>query len=479
MDYIFEANYGMYLLEQISEQKKMERYIAECIIMSEGTNVINKLQALNEGIGDTASEWWDKIKSFISRVWGKFMENFSKFANADRGYCEKYKEIILKKPLKEEPFPIKMRDCPVGVTRIMHSLMPIFSPNLLEGISTDDGNDNTTFKKKLINTYAPGTEFVDFAKDYFIGSKAEELKSFSATAIRMTDLYNFVVGFDKIKSNIEKDKNELLKGIDAIQKDMQKGSSTPKPAPTSTQPDANGGAPQKDANGNTVGAPQKTKPTQPAADGKNWVYKNDSWVQESSLFGNKKSYSVVYEQYITEVEYANKPASGGGSGTVTAPTNTTDAASKNNVDKAHDTSTEDERKTQLAKETDDSITEKGKVYYKFANNFLTAKMSAADFIEKEYMTLIRMHVVSYVGNEDKTANKGTDSETNQVETVPPVTDKTAIASVTAAIKNAEDHKPEDDDKTALKRAAVIAVRNATGGKFTGDYEAAKTFMNYK
>jgi len=443
--YILEANYFLYLMEQWDQQIKMERYIKECVVLAEGgKNTIGKINALNEGVGDKISEYWEKFKAFLAKIWHKFIEKFTNTFNSDKGYCEKYKDIILKSPLKEEHFPIKMKNCPLGITRITNKKLPQFSPNLLDKIHPED-ESNKEFKNSLIDGYSGSEDiFVDFAKEFFSGGKDEI--SAKLTDMNMTDLYNFVVTFDKIKSNLETDNANLKKSVDSIELLLKKE------MPSNAKPPTDG---------------------TPTGDGK----------QESFLFKKDKAYSAVYETYITEIEAADANKNNTNSGTTPAQTTTTNKDSTvqgtaNNIDKAHDTDTQQKREENLKKETNDTLEKKARIYVAAGNNFLTAKMTAAEFIKGEYMAIIRMHVKDYGGDsKDAKGNVRTGNDTQSDSKVTPINDADK-QNIIAIIKRAQ-AMPEGAGKEQEKRLAVKTLREKTGGKFTGDYDSVKNFVQYK
>jgi hypothetical protein len=459
---IEEVNYRMFLMNQVAEQQKMDRYIQECLAIAEGSNVYDKICVLNEGIGDKISEWWQKFKAFMARVWGKFVENVTKLATSDKGYCEKYKDIILKKPLKEDHFPIEMKPCNVGVSRIVNAHLPIYSTNMLDKINLTDGDKNVAFKKFLLHDYNGDVEFQDFAKDYFIGGSEEQ--KYESHAINMTDLYNFCTTYDNIVKNIKTDNDNLSKAVTSIEAAMKM--QTPKPTPTTTQPTSTKPADTTTKDDNNL--------SKKVGDGDTGATNGKVVDHQSYRFNSDgKTYSAVYEQYITELQTADNKTAGTG-GTAPNPNNNLNSATKNNVDKAHDTSSEDQRQAALNKETDQSVEQKGRIYTQTGMQFLTAKMTAAEFIKKEYMSIIKMHVQDYVGTNDTKdvgAKTGTDVQ-NKTQELSDA-DKNTIIEL---IKSAE--SADEKDKPAMMRSVVRTVREKTGNTFTGDYNAAKQLVGY-
>ena len=76
MDYAMEASYANFVIESHINKLKMEAYIQECMVISEGTNVVPRIRAIHEDVGDKIKEGWNKFTAFIQRIWAKFVEKF-------------------------------------------------------------------------------------------------------------------------------------------------------------------------------------------------------------------------------------------------------------------------------------------------------------------------------------------------------------------------------------------------------------------
>ena len=182
-DYTHEAVWNGFLMNRISEQIEMNRYISECCAICEGVDVFDKLVAVNEGVTDKIKEGWAKAKSFFKRIWAKFVERLTSFFTSNQTYLDKYKEIILKKPMKALD-DVTMPNHTIGIQRIIGCAAPIMTPQILDGIYKDmqQNKDNLDqVKENFINKYLlssggkfsehnkENVEYAEFAKKYFQG----------------------------------------------------------------------------------------------------------------------------------------------------------------------------------------------------------------------------------------------------------------------------------------------------------------------
>src|SRR5574344_1528588 len=116
-----ESEYIRYLSGRMDQQDRLDRYISECVILSETTTnscKITKIAALNETVGSAIKDMWTKFKTFISKIWNKFMEQITKMCAQDQTYLNKYKDIIIKNKLKFE-FTVT-GNYMVGISRLVN-----------------------------------------------------------------------------------------------------------------------------------------------------------------------------------------------------------------------------------------------------------------------------------------------------------------------------------------------------------------------
>lgn len=100
-----------YFTESIIEkQNEIERYINECVILSNPNrkNIFQEMNTLNEStFTDKVKVIFARLRSFFAKIFQKFVETFSKLLDGKKAYLEKYKDIIIKKQFK---ISVKMKN---------------------------------------------------------------------------------------------------------------------------------------------------------------------------------------------------------------------------------------------------------------------------------------------------------------------------------------------------------------------------------
>ena len=399
MNYILEGAYDSFMESSKQQQNEMDRYIQECLILSRPSNSsIKEIESLNEAVGQSIKDGFNKFIEFIKKVWAKFIEKFNNLVASNKTYLDKYKDIILKnKPLEAT---YTMRNYANGIKNMTNTSVPIFNyASLKERLV-----DKVTFEKSVCQNisdpaFNEKAEFVDYLKDAFRGSLED--KEFKSTELNMTDIYNYCYNYKEMKDRIEKDQKTIEKAaldaakvIDSIEikeknaKTAQTNNSADKANDTSSARTVNAEVLDKD--GNKTG--------------------NTSATIESQI-----AYSAIYGQYITE-DVARKVADGakpeGSNPTSTAGANTTAAASNQNITAGTKAATADETKEAVGEEIKEAK-DRIQNYLDVAKIVLTCKLTVAEEIYKGYMQIIRAHVNDYIsGNKE---NKVQQSATNYKE----------------------------------------------------------------
>lgn len=400
MDYVLEVQYGFYMAEQLEEGAKLERFINETILMSEGTNSFANVQILNEGFVDKIKLTIKKIAQSIGTIWAKFLEAMNNLLRSNKGYLDKYKDIILKKKPIDATYT--MYNYPEGLKMLVKASVPAFNYDALKDKLADEDsfiNGTNLAQYKISGSQA---SFLDQAKSKFRSGESGTGKEveMKASQLNMTDLFNFCYHYDTVKNGLEKDikeiQNAAIHAIDIIDK-MARENKVQNTADT-TQ-------------GNT-------------SDGNN----QGNSTQESALriFDKPKYYSAVYETYITELERTlpnqdsngNNNANTGNSSTNNNTTNATGQVhqANTNVNGKEDRNANDAAVSNDATDgnkTAEEIRNKVSLYMKVCGGFLGAKQTVYEEIYKAYMSIIKMHVQDHVGKtKDAQTNKPTDSSTS-------------------------------------------------------------------
>lgn len=215
--YVDKMAYANFLFEQERNTIKLNAFISECLCIAEGGNIYDGIKAINEGISDKAESAWDKVMDFLRRMWGKFVENMTNLFNSNGYYLEKYKDIILKKPIKFTE-KITMPNYFNGIKNIVGVKIPLLNVQSLERIplNAEDKTGMDNLRTEFMNAWRNGKpadnpngkEFKAWAVDYFKGLGTSEV-DFTASQINMTDMYNFCHDTKNITSTLEKDKSAI------------------------------------------------------------------------------------------------------------------------------------------------------------------------------------------------------------------------------------------------------------------------------
>ena len=215
--YVDKMAYANFLFEQERNTIKLNAFISECLCIAEGGNIYDGIKAINEGISDKAGSAWDKVMDFLRRMWGKFVENMTNLFNSNGYYLEKYKDIILKKPIKFTE-KITMPNYFNGIKNIVAVKIPLLNVQSLERIplNAEDKTGMDNLRTEFMNAWRNGKptdnpngkEFKAWAVDYFKGLGTGEV-DFTASQINMTDMYNFCHDTKNITSTLEKDKSAI------------------------------------------------------------------------------------------------------------------------------------------------------------------------------------------------------------------------------------------------------------------------------
>ena len=117
-EYTDKIEYMNFIESMIEEQQEMEQYVNECIILSNpNKKIFNEFVAINEAkSGDKVKSFFNRLKSFFAKIWQKFIEKLNAWSQDNKKYLENYKDIILGKEVTLES--VKMHDHFKGKQRI-------------------------------------------------------------------------------------------------------------------------------------------------------------------------------------------------------------------------------------------------------------------------------------------------------------------------------------------------------------------------
>ena len=119
MDFTSMALSFAHIENMIEEQREMEEYIGECVILSSTPKkrLFSEMVAFNEAsVSDKIKAVFTRIKSFFSKIWQKFLEKLNAAFSNEKEYLEKYKDIIIGK--KVTLSSVKMANHFKGIERV-------------------------------------------------------------------------------------------------------------------------------------------------------------------------------------------------------------------------------------------------------------------------------------------------------------------------------------------------------------------------
>lgn len=393
--------YESYLALKYCQDKEMETYVNECLLLSECAP-IEEIKALHESFAQTLKEMMLKVKNAIFKFWNHFLESMNTLVKKDKAYLEKYKDIILKKEVKDATYT--MYNYPKGIKVLLTTEVPAFNFNTMKDYLSNDedfnkkyfptirskiNGEDDTLQKAAINVFRGGDDTVDFASEQ----------------INMTDLYNYCYRYNEIAEAIQKDVKNVQDAFEQAVKVIEKADRESKLKKSDNIEDQN----------NTQ---SNTKTEQ------NNTQSNTTPEPKTTESKGESVYSIVYGTYLTEVEISddNKGAAAASSSSSTMGGNTDPKKAYNKIDNT------DKKKLSLddldSEEEAKTYTKMVNVYNTACGGIMSAKETVAEECYKEYMSIIKYHVRALVGDKEA-KGKAQDSATDQTDTgKKKVTDKT-------------------------------------------------------
>lgn len=441
MDYINEFESFMYLQNKANQQISMESYIQECIILAENTNVVGRLRAFNE-----ADSAWDKIKNglkrfweFIKRIFAKWIEKLTRLFQNNKDWLDKHRAIILNNKFKFES--VNMYNYSEGIKRMVNSTVPMLDFDQLSKddpkFNTREGIFNWVLKENAKNTnfkyVDKETNATTEMKNFFRGG--EDKIDVLAKDLNMTDLFNYCYTYDKMQDKIKKDYDVINNAVQKVTTALSNkaASATVDTATSNTANDNNSGSGEAPKTENAVfsrvyGAiVEADAVNQASTNGKPDHTNNDGPTYKAS----------------TATGYAGDKNQSASSNTVNIGAEKKDdgtevtQADKNqtNVQSASNTTGDDITK----------MSERCGWYQEAAGGTLSAKLTICEEAYLSYMKILKAHVDSYIGREQK------NNQATRLATV--YGNNTTQESVDDVLKNAS-----NEDKTAAANYAEDVLK---------------------
>lgn len=359
-----EMSYKFFLAEQMVEQAKLERYINECVLISEGANTFGNIDLIHEGFVDSIKNSIKKFLQAIANMWHKFLESMNTLLKTDRAYLEKYKDIILKKKPINADYNMYQYD--QGLPLLLKTEIPVINMNNMD----QDLVDDETFLKKYFGSLVQGAKepykIGEIARAKFRGGNGQEV-TINSSKLNMTDMYNYCYTYKKLEDMIQKDINNIQKvsGDIIIKID-------------------------------------------------NMARQGEIKKESVDLYGNRQYLSSVYESYIHEATPGSRVETKEDNTNNSQDNNQQSNVTQNQPHQAYNKTEKGDSNQEI--NTDKSAKElsaKANRYLKLCGEVLGAKQSIAEEIYKAYMSIIKAHVRDFVGKkDDKKDSRVQDNPTN-------------------------------------------------------------------
>lgn len=348
-----EIKYLSFLAEQEIEQARFNAYLKECMLISEGNNTAENLNAINEALIESVSNTVKKLVNWIGKLWQRFIENIDALIKKNQDYLVKYKDIILNRKLDPDA-KFTMYDYDKGLELIKKTTVP--------KLNWESMKNNLNSKEEIIKTYFSALsingaqeDIADQIKTKFRGSSKQVQKN--SSAINMSDIYNYCYKYADMKKQLKSDINTIKESANI------------------------------------------------AIDTANKLAKVYS---ESSSY-----YSFVKESFITEVE--NKQPLVGIENPADKEADAKPNDNKNTT--GEDTNNTNTIKNSVnSKESADDVVKKVSNYLSVCGTVLAAKQTILQEIFNANMYIIRWHVkqnISEGKNDSRKVNKTTDSKSEE------------------------------------------------------------------
>ena len=492
--YVDKMAYANFLFEQERNTIKLNAFISECLCIAEGGNIYDGIKAINEGISDKAGSAWDKVMDFLRRMWGKFVENMTNLFNSNGYYLEKYKDIILKKPIKFTE-KITMPNYFNGIKNIVGVKIPLLNVQSLERIplNAEDKTGMDNLRTEFMNAWRNGKpadnpngkEFKAWAVDYFKGLGTGEV-DFTASQINMTDMYNFCHDSKNITSTLEKDKSAIERAnkefADEVKNVMSKadkdGYNTNDTGEANDYDKAEGKLVHTNGSNYTYtitvnNQVKSYNATSKKVDGKWGVYLGNDYPGNKSLVGeledaNDPNYNLAQK----EKEAAEKQAAADDAAKKKEAETTSNTKINTNGNQKADNNAKTSGKTTEAPQVP-NLTGRGSVNSAYNQKI---KEESAFIYSRVFDRYITEDEVTYSGNGDTTNNTGTGGGGTTAAAVTRANSADANANGRYDVKGAVNVK--STDKTIEDKAKVwlgIATEVVTA-KMTAVDAINKSFM---
>lgn len=375
-DYTRDAIYKGYLVERYYMNKEQQRFVEECLALSESN--IPQLKIVNEDLKMDKKGKFERLKELIKEIFEKFLMKMNSFFKNDKKFLEQYKDVILTK--KIEPYTLNnMPEYKLGIKNIKaHKLQKL---NVKDILSLDE----KAIQQKILRAFE-GDDFAEFCKKYFLSNNTPNREKVESSTLNMAELYAFCTSAPATIKVLENDRNEFVSASEQVKNEVLKAATS----------------------------------------------KNES----VDIYGEKYYYSTVLESFINEAE---EKSADSGSTTITnnqqsqtsgnpnsdakmkldVPSQDNKAEKNANLEKdvkSDDKDTKDAKTQADENKNSDAkkVEETADWYLKALRIVATAKITAFQKIYSEYMKILRYHVRNATGSMGN-ASKFTEDDVKQLK----------------------------------------------------------------
>lgn len=393
-NYIALGLYEEYVENRIENEKRLANFMIEQKILSEGS--IQQLEAINEArLTDSIKAKWNRFIDFIKGVVGRFTESISKILLSNKTYLEKYKDIILNKTPREDLEYSYPGDYKEGIDRIVHTEIPLFNYNKHATALRQEGYGPAVHIIMAGKNFKfdEGKTLAEQFKSYFLALERGTSKG-KFNTLNWTDMYNWCYNVKDIEAITNKDIKTLESTTNqlalSIQKELRdRGEKTDVKA-------------TEDQTAKTTGSSGSGTPNKPAGSGSSG---SNSSSNSSGSTGQSESLASIWGTPINEAEGDEKKEG------LTINTNAPSQAGSYRDGEEPDT--DGNVKAALkGNTTEQDLNIMTTKWIAICRAIITAKLTAAQTISRDYMKIIRTHVQSYgfgtKDAQDKQADQATD-----------------------------------------------------------------------
>jgi hypothetical protein len=400
-------DWAVYLAEEERMKADMGLYIEECVLLSEGTNLIEGYQLINEGIIGSIKAFIHRIMEALGKVWGKFKVAVDTLVKDNQKFLVKYKDIIVGKALKGESWTMY----PYQTGLVLNTKI---RPLNVDTDPTEEREYATKSYGQLFQGLGENDDIAEFAKNKFRGGDEEE--EVSTKQINMRTIYEFCVGYDAMVKTMNSDMQIMQESGNLALKTLNSA----KFADQNAKEANSGNDKQEDTGGG-----DKDDKVAPGPTGATGTYKGSTQPGTSAKKTGGPSaaaaegflYSSVYGCRVDDLilEVSRNKAAAGTPDNATAGGMDREGAVKANAAKDATISGQAGNDSEL-----EAIEKRIKAYTTVNNHVIGAKLSTVQMAYKDYMTIIRTHVSDYAGDK---GNDGQGLGNQNKNVAPPATEK--------------------------------------------------------